>query len=92
MPIGKYFANILRLESSFRCHGTYSSFGAMCAASAPGRMDTGVAPQHACLFCQRIMQLECFDSGTSTRSQANDFCAIVTPPKMPPPMLAPGIK
>jgi hypothetical protein len=46
-------------------------------------MDTCITPQSACLFSQLIIQLERFDSGTSTSGQANDDRAVFTPPKMP---------
>jgi hypothetical protein len=46
-------------------------------------MDTRITPQSACLFGKIIIQLERFDSGTSTSGQANDDSAVCTPPKMP---------
>src|SRR5262245_6707878 len=61
--------------------------GAARAAAVLRRMDTGVAPQSAGLFRQHIIQLECLDGGTSACRQTNDFCAIVTPPEMPCPLL-----
>jgi hypothetical protein len=44
-------------------------------------MDACITPQSTCLFGQLIIELKRFDSGTSTSGQANNDCAVCTPPK-----------
>jgi hypothetical protein len=55
-------------------------------------MDTSITPKSACLFGKLVIQLERFDSCTPTSGQADNDCAIVTPPKMSCPLLTTGIK